>query len=141
MTAVTMKAPDINTTTQPAKKFLGGFRFQRSWNSTLCQFAPRRHPQLKHVKCSPVGSRWAKCRPLIFSLILLLIGMSAAYTQTDVWQGPPGANSWFSPNWSNDGIPPTATQAAVVDNGNDSANPGCRSGCRGNSHDWSYDAR
>jgi autotransporter-associated beta strand protein len=156
MTAVTMKAPDIDTTTQPAKKFLGGFHFLHSrrrqraslWTSTVWQFYKRHHPQrkgdalfthcidvsrpknligglLQHARRSLADSLWPKCRPAIFSLKFVLIGMSAAYAQTDFWDGPTGASSWFIPdNWttgigeSPPHLPPTIFQDALVGNGN-----------------------
>ena len=62
------------------------------------------------------GSRLAKWYSVIFSLNFLLIGSSALYAQ-DVWQGPNPDESWFTDgNWSL-GLPPTAAQTAVVNNG------------------------
>ena len=84
---------------------------------------------LQHVRRSLEDSLWTKCCPVIFCLTFVLIGASALYAITDVWQGPtnpPAATSWFiDNNWFGFGsgdvishFPPTINDAALVTNGN-----------------------
>jgi autotransporter-associated beta strand protein len=64
-----------------------------------------------------VGSLWVLCWSVAITLIFLFIGSSALYAQTDTWQGPQGASSWFiGGNWTLE-APPAPTQNATVDNG------------------------
>ena len=132
MTAVTMKALHVNTTTQPVKKFQFHFPHSRHprrtffWTSTLCglladhfgwgrgTFIRRAFVQISRRPL--VASLRHECWLVAFGLSLILIGMSTAYAQTE-WQGPAGASNWFSAaNWSLG--TPTIAQSAAVNNGN-----------------------
>ena len=77
--------------------------------SMLQEFARCAKPRL--MAFMPTG-RW-----IVGALTCVLIGSSALYAQDDLWKGPAGSSSWFTPGSWSLGQKPTGAQNAFVENG------------------------